>query len=109
MAGPALSGETGAALLAAGFFANPVFTSRPILARLRGHSTRAADRVAAAAVVAAVIAASTGLGPSLELAWATALGLIGMTVYYALSTVAALRHEPSVANVSPDTEDAPRP
>ena len=109
LAGPALSGGTGAALLAAGFFANPVFTSRPILARLRGHSTQSADRLATTAVVVAGVAACTGLGPDLELAWATAIGLTGMTLHYALSTVAALRHEPSVANVSPDAENAPRP
>ena len=104
-----LSGGTGAALLAAGFFANPVFTSRPILARLRGQSTQAADHLAAAAVIGAGIAAVLGLGPDPGLAWAVAVGLGGMTLRYALSTVMTLRHEPSVEDVSPDAEEIPRP
>ena len=93
----------GTALLAAGFFANPVFTSGPILARLRGLSTATEDRVALGLVVASACAGVAGLANSAALAWAVTLGFGVMTVRYAYLTTAALRGEGPVADVAPDS------
>jgi phosphatidylglycerophosphate synthase len=105
----ASAGGTDYALLVAGFFANPVFTSGPILARLRGQSTRTADRLAATVVVAASGAAAAGFAAAPGLAWGVALLLAAMTLRYAHITVAALRLEPMVADVSPCPDGDPSP
>ncbi len=90
------------ALLTACFFANPVFTSRPILARLRGLSTAKADAFALAMVLAASGAAIAGLANPGLLAWMVAAVLAAMTLRYALFTVAALRGE----DPTPGNEEA---
>jgi len=79
------------ALLAACFFANPVFTSRPILARLQGLSTKTADVFALAVVLAAFGAGIAGWADPAALAWGASAVLAAMTGRYALITVAALR------------------
>ncbi|HIG02188.1 MAG TPA: hypothetical protein EYQ66_12935 [Myxococcales bacterium] len=95
----------GAALLGAGFFSNPVFTSRPILSRLRGISTATLDRFVVALVwTATAAAASVDVGP--QLAWSVASVLAALTLRYAYQTMAALRHEPPVADVSPGPGEA---
>ena len=92
------------ALLAAGFFTNPVFTSRPILARLREFSTLKIDRVVLTLVLGTTCAAALGFGHAPQLAWAVVALLAATTLFYASITAAALRGEAPVANVSPDAE-----
>ena len=88
---PATSPGLEAALLTACFFANPVFTSRPILARLRGFSTAKADAIAVAMILAAFGAAIVGLADPATLAWFVSAVLVAMTLRYALITVTGLR------------------
>ncbi|MDG2335172.1 MAG: CDP-alcohol phosphatidyltransferase family protein [Myxococcota bacterium] len=101
---PSPQAGVGIPLLCAGFFTNPVFTSRPILARLRDFSTVGIDRAVVAGTLAC--AALALVYPALEvpLAWAIAALLAGTTLRYARITTQALRDEPPVADVSPGSD-----
>jgi phosphatidylglycerophosphate synthase len=85
-----------AALLTACFFVNPVFTGRPILARLRGLSTAKADAFALAMVLAASGASIAGFANPGLLAWMVAAVLAAMTLRYAHLTIAALHGQDPV-------------
>ena len=94
------SGEgLGFALLSAGFFTNPVFTSRPILARLRDFSTAGTDRVVLIGVLGCAALALVYPALQFSLAWAIAALLGGTTLHYAHITTRALRHEAPVADI----------
>lgn len=98
----------GGALLAAGFFSNPVFTSRPILDRLRGISTAVTDRFVVGVVWGATCAAAAGFQGAPQLAWAVSGLMAVLTARYAYTTTAALRNEPPVADLAPSPgEDQP--
>ncbi|MDE0883902.1 MAG: CDP-alcohol phosphatidyltransferase family protein [Myxococcota bacterium] len=101
---PSPGGEIASALLCAGFFTNPVFTSRPILARLRGFSTAGIDRVIVAGTLGCALLALAYPALEVSLAWTIAALLAGTTLRYAQITTKALRDEPPVADVSPESD-----
>ena len=98
----------GSALLAAGFFSNPVFTSRPILDRLRGISTAVTDRFVVGLVWGATCLAAAGFSGAPELAWAVSGIMAVLTLRYAYTTTMALRNEPPVADVAPTRDETQR-
>lgn len=88
-------GATTAAHLAIGFFANPVFTSRPVLGRLLDRSTTAADWTAVALVAGGLAASMAGFAPPSGgplVTW-VACGFAAIAAWHGLRSVAALRGE----------------
>ena len=81
-------------ILGIAFFTNPVFTSRPILFRLLGHSTATADWVAIGAVaLGSLFSAYVG---GIVAGWAVMLVMAGIALSHALTTILGLtRNEPS--------------
>jgi phosphatidylglycerophosphate synthase len=92
-----ISGQTTDGHLAIAFFANPVFTSRPVLARLLGKSTVRADWLAIGTLALATIATTTGLigDAVLPLSWAVAAVFAAIAIWHASHTISTLRGEPS--------------
>lgn len=80
-----------AAALTIAFFVNPVFTSRPILARVLNRSTAAADWIAVIAL-AVGFSFATAEG-QLVAGWAVATVMVAITLTHALRTVSALVQE----------------
>ncbi len=92
-----VSGQTTDGHLAIAFLANPVFTSRPVLARLLGKSTVRADWLAIGTLALATIATTSGLiaDAVLPLSWAVAAVFAGIAIWHASHTISTLRGEPS--------------
>ena len=82
---------TPAAALTIAFFINPVFTSRPILARLLSRSTATGDWIAVVSLGVGFYFA-TAEDP-LSASWAVALIMVVITFTHALRTVSALLNE----------------
>lgn len=91
-----VGGRTTEGQLAIAFFANPVFTSRPVLGRLLGRSTLATDCLAIGSLCVGFLVTATGSMPdALEtLSWAVAAIFGGIAAWHAISTVSSLRGEP---------------
>lgn len=103
------SGTTTAAHLAIGFFANPVFTSRPVLGRLLETSTAVADWTAVALLAGGLLASLTGLAPASggAIAWLVALAYAAIAAWHGLRAVSALRGEASATAEETDTAHLP--
>ena len=101
-------GRVGAAHLAIAFLANPVFTSRPVLARLVSRSTAPLDWTAVGALAFAALASVFGLVPPDGglLAWAVAGLFAVIALRHATSTIAAVRGEAPVAIAVADEDGA---
>jgi len=101
-------GETPRAHLAIAFFANPVFTSRPVLSRLLQRSTAVADWTAVGALGVAVLASFAGLAPPSGggVGWVVAVVFAGIAGWHGLRTVATLRAETTTARASDEQESA---
>ncbi len=89
----AVGNASSTALLAAVFFANPVFTSRPILARVLGRSTVASDRLALGCLLLAFAASLLGLVDGVVASGTVAVGFAALATYHALGTLLALNAE----------------
>jgi len=86
-------GETTRAHLAIAFFANPVFTSRPVLGRLLGRSTATADRVAVGVLGVAAAASLAGVVTGTWPGWAVAAVYAAIAAWHGVRAVSALRGE----------------
>lgn len=95
------AGQTTDGHLAIAFLANPVFTSRPVLARLLGRSTARADGLAIVALAVALGATLTGsIGDAVApVSWAVAGLFAGIATWHAIGTIATLRGEPGRATL----------
>ena len=83
---------TSSAALAIAFFVNPVFTSRPILARVLDQSTTLMDGIAVLSVVLGFLI-SIFMIDSIAMGWLVALIMIAITSRYAFQTVLTLLSE----------------
>lgn len=104
-------GETTHAHLVIGYFANPVFTSRPVLGRLLGRSTARADWTALTLLGGCVLASLAGLAPPSGggLAWGVVVVYAAITLQLGLRAVFALRGEaPATACVARDERESAR-
>ena len=99
-------GATGAHLTIA-FFANPVFTSRPVLVRLLDRSTAKADWMAIIVLGGAVAASVLGITPTSggTFAWAVALVYAGIAAWHAQGAISTLRSEPSADSQEPSDRE----
>ncbi|MFP6640864.1 MAG: CDP-alcohol phosphatidyltransferase family protein [Myxococcota bacterium] len=82
---------TPAAALTMAFFINPVFTSRPILARLLARSTSTGDWITVAALAVGICFAIFQGTPAA--AWGVVLIMAAITVSHAVRTISALLEE----------------
>jgi len=91
-----VGGQTTHGHLAIAFFANPVFTSRPVLGRLLGRSTVTADWLAIGSLSVGLLLTATGAMPDAldALSWAVAAIFCGIATWHAFSTISSLRAEP---------------
>ena len=80
--------HTATAALTIAFFVNPVFTGRPILARLLARSSVVSDWTAVAAVLAGVIYWRIAGGPAAG--WVIAVIMAALTVVHALRAIPTL-------------------
>ena len=80
-------------ILSIAFFTNPVFTSRPILFRLLGHSTAKADWIAIGAVALGSLFCTYVGG--IAAGWAVILVMAGITLSHALTTILGLTRNAS--------------
>lgn len=102
-----LAGRTTDGHLAIAFLANPVFTSRPVLARLLGRSTARADWLAVGALIVALAATTTGLiGDAVApFSWAVAALFFAIATWHAVGTITTLRGEPASAKRATPADD----
>lgn len=103
-------GHTTFALLAIAYFANPVFTSRPVLGRLLERSTIGGEQIALTALAAGVAASWTGLAPPTggALAWAVAAVFAVVAGWNGIRAVVTLWGQPAVSVTPAEDQESAR-
>jgi phosphatidylglycerophosphate synthase len=105
-----VGGQTTDGHLAIAFFANPVFTSRPVLGRLLGRSTASTDWLAIVSLSVGLLLTATGAMPDAvgALSWSVAAIFAGIAAWHAFSTISGLRGESIQGTSTTPADDASR-